>query len=197
MARTTGGGASRNVRKAQPSAEEMQRAIGRSFGSRAMGGVGQLFGNQYEGLPVASSYGEFDEIISVIHDTSKDSGSTMEYFMSDRDWDDRGGNYDNLAGLSRATDPYTRQFYQLNGLKGDEVIPGYRGAQNEEDDSPAPLTVVPTSTSNPQRPRTVAAGYDKDEEKITVVFRDGTFYNYYEVNPNEWATFKATVSKGQ
>ena len=65
------------------------------------------------------------------------------------------------------------------------------------DDSPAELTVVPTSTINPERPRTVAAGYDKTENKITVVFRDGTFYNYYQVTPQEWQRFKAVVSKGR
>mgnify|MGYP003349114488 CR=1 FL=1 len=32
---------------------------------------------------------------------------------------------------------------------------------------------------------------------ITVVFRDGTFYNYYEVTPAEWQQFKSRVSKGQ
>jgi hypothetical protein len=30
-----------------------------------------------------------------------------------------------------------------------------------------------------------------------VVFRDGTFYNYYEVTPSEWQNFKKRVSKGQ
>jgi len=56
--------------------------------------------------------------------------------------------------------------------------------------------MVPTSTSDPDRPRTVAAGYDSGREVLTVVFRDGTFYNYYEVNPNEWQEFKRTNSKG-
>ena len=71
------------------------------------------------------------------------------------------------------------------------------GPQTGEDEEPALLTVVPTSTTNPSRPRTVAAGYDKADEKITVVFRDGTFYNYYEVTPQEWQRFKAVVSKGR
>jgi hypothetical protein len=29
------------------------------------------------------------------------------------------------------------------------------------------------------------------------VFRDGTFYNYYEVSSSEWQDFKRRVSKGQ
>lgn len=56
---------------------------------------------------------------------------------------------------------------------------------------------VPTSSTNYQRPRTVAAGYDEDRGTMTVVFRDGTFYNYYEVTPTEWESFHASYSKGR
>lgn len=56
---------------------------------------------------------------------------------------------------------------------------------------------VPTSSTNYQRPRTVAAGYDADRKVMTVVFRDGTFYNYYEVTPSEWSAFYASYSKGK
>lgn len=70
-------------------------------------------------------------------------------------------------------------------------------------ESPAPLTQLPTSSTNVSRPRTVAAGYkpnthptQKDWGTMTVMFRDGTIYNYYNVNPGEWATFKASISKG-
>lgn len=80
---------------------------------------------------------------------------------------------------------------------------------------PAPLTVRPTSSSNAKRPRTVAAGYQRyvgsranpenrpDDApdvynlgKLTVMFRDGTLYNYYDVTPEEWSKFKAQISKG-
>jgi hypothetical protein len=30
---------------------------------------------------------------------------------------------------------------------------------------------------------------------MTVVFRDGTFYNYYQVTPGEWEAFHASYSK--
>ena len=62
---------------------------------------------------------------------------------------------------------------------------------------PAQLTEVPTSSVNPARPRTVAAGYDKHRKTLTVVFRDGTFYNYYEVNNLKWENFKKAYSKGE
>lgn len=57
-------------------------------------------------------------------------------------------------------------------------------------------TDIPTSSTNYSRPRTVAAGYDATRQTMTVVFRDGTFYNYYEVTTGEWQAFKASVSKG-
>lgn len=56
---------------------------------------------------------------------------------------------------------------------------------------------IPTSSTNYARPRTVAAGYDEDNQVMTVVFRDGTFYNYYQVSPTEWEAFHASYSKGR
>lgn len=62
---------------------------------------------------------------------------------------------------------------------------------------PAPITYSPTSTTDPNRPRTVAAGWDRDRKVMTVVFRDGTFYNYYGVSGLEWGNFKRAHSKGE
>jgi hypothetical protein len=56
---------------------------------------------------------------------------------------------------------------------------------------------VPTSSTNYSRPRTVAAAYDSKNQVMTVVFRDGTFYNYYEVSESEWNAFHASYSKGR
>lgn len=58
------------------------------------------------------------------------------------------------------------------------------------------LVEDPTTTTNVSRPRTVAAAYAPDEEKLTVIFRDGTFYNYYEVTDSEWTKFRNSYSKG-
>ena len=55
---------------------------------------------------------------------------------------------------------------------------------------------IPTSSTDYSRPRTVAAGYDASRQTMTVVFRDGTFYNYYQVTEGEWRAFKASISKG-
>ena len=67
--------------------------------------------------------------------------------------------------------------------------------------NPVPLTNIPTSTTNYRRPRTVAAGYqryvdDPLQGKLTVMFRDGTLYNYYNVTPGDWIIFRNSISKG-
>ena len=63
--------------------------------------------------------------------------------------------------------------------------------------APAELTDVPTSSLNASRPRTVAAGYDASRRILTVVFRDGTVWNYSNVTEGEWQNFHASVSKGR
>lgn len=66
-----------------------------------------------------------------------------------------------------------------------------------DDEDSAVLSDIPTSSTNYSRPRTVAAGYDPEREIMTVVFRDGTFYNYYDVKYNEWVAFSGSYSKGR
>ena len=173
MARVAGGrGAGK--RRSLPSAQELMNDLGRN-----------VFGSDFSGAPVTASTAEFRNLRSRMEDESQ----SLDYFL----FDDERTDYENRAGQNTANS-YRRQFEDVSGKS--PIIPGYAGPQNEEDTSPAPITVVPTSTTNPERPRTVAAGYDADEEKLTVVFRDGTFYNYYEVDENEWAAFKANRSKG-
>jgi hypothetical protein len=62
---------------------------------------------------------------------------------------------------------------------------------------PADITLSPTSTTNPARPRTVAAGYDGFRKVLTTVFRDGTLYNYYGVDAGQWNNFVRARSKGR
>jgi hypothetical protein len=61
----------------------------------------------------------------------------------------------------------------------------------------APITYYPTSTSNPAKPRTVGAGYDRENYILTIQFRDGTLYNYYDVPEYIWMQFRYAPSKGQ
>jgi hypothetical protein len=76
--------------------------------------------------------------------------------------------------------------------------PQKNGAARIADQSPARLTDVPTSSTNFKKPRTVAAGYDprRNGGTLTVMFRDGTLWNYYDVSKDEWIKFHASISKG-
>jgi hypothetical protein len=184
MVRPTGGSSS--SRRAAPSAQEMMNAIGRD-----------IFGDDFQGGVTASSKGSFNRISDIMFDDSQ----SMDYYNPT--------NYANWAGEDYRTaegDAPGRSVYEIidfnHNMNTDQLdnpsnwrIPGFQ-PDEMEDTSPADITVVPTSTTNPDRPRTVAAGYDEDEEKLTVIFRDGTFYNYYEVSGGEWAAFKANRSKG-
>jgi len=67
----------------------------------------------------------------------------------------------------------------------------------ERDERPSDIAIRGTSTTNPQKPRTVAAGYDRDTMVLTVVFRDGTWWNYYDVPEYMWLEFTAAESKGK
>ena len=62
----------------------------------------------------------------------------------------------------------------------------------------AAATVMTTTTStNPGRPRTLKAGYDYQNEVLTVVFRDGTWWEYRNVSVELWTAFKSSESKGR
>lgn len=72
----------------------------------------------------------------------------------------------------------------------------------EEPDAPSLLTDIPTSSTNYRRPRTVAAGWVEDPTypehgTLTVVFRDGTVYNFYDVERSVWLKFHSALSKGK
>lgn len=126
----------------------------------------------YKVLPVSATdatYGPVDEGTKGRFDLAVDAFEWADEYFA---YDDKGFTYKNLADDSSPT-------------------------VEARDNAAAPLTIVPTNTINPNRPRTVAAGYDRDRRTITVVFRDGTFYNYYRVDPREWQAFRMSRSKGR
>lgn len=61
--------------------------------------------------------------------------------------------------------------------------------------------IDPTRTTNPTRPRTIQAGYDKKPSEATGVlrvrFRDGTPWEYYGVEPQVWQRFRRSASPGK
>ena len=54
-----------------------------------------------------------------------------------------------------------------------------------------------TTSTNPDKPRTRQAGYDYKTNTMTVVFRDGTWWEYRNVPVETWYEFKAAESKGR
>ena len=128
------------------------------------------------GTPIAASKGEFHTFEAIFWgEGNSPLNSAMAYY----DFDEMG--YDPSV--------------QFDYTRGGTPV-GY-GKQISRREDPAPITLVPTSTTNPLRPRTVAAGYDSGRRTLTCVFRDGTYYNYYEVTPLEWGNFKRARSKGK
>ena len=62
--------------------------------------------------------------------------------------------------------------------------------------------VSPTKSSNPERPRTLEAGYEAQTNgpgrgTLRVRFRDGTPWEYYDVEPAVWQRFKRSASPGK
>ena len=151
-------------------------------------GVGKI--SPMASLPVAASQGQFGwkdyfEAIAIWEDDLENAGdlgvTAGTYYQGQQVYNNRAGQTRGEWLGDNAPDFFARS-----------VMPGDRN-----DTSPAPITIVPTSTTNVVRPRTVAAGYDRVRQTLTVVFRDGTFYNYYEVHPRVWDEFKARKSKGK
>lgn len=87
-------------------------------------------------------------------------------------------------------------------LNYDESIEVIDLDEGDRQSAPVKLELRSTSTTNPARPRTIAAGYDAASRTMTVVFRpdsqnyDGTWYNYYDVPEEMWEQFKGAPSKG-
>lgn len=59
------------------------------------------------------------------------------------------------------------------------------------------LPYQPTPTINPGRPRTLAAGYDEKTMTLRIKFRDGEYYEYYQVPPSVWWKFQRAQSPGR
>lgn len=57
--------------------------------------------------------------------------------------------------------------------------------------------ITPTRTTDEERPRTIAAGYDPNNSILRVTFRNGRVYEYLDVPGNIWAAFQRTPSPGK
>jgi len=149
MARVTSTGGSddrqRNVLRARTSSDELSALLDPT---RELYGVGE---REVKGmakmLGVTPQTGRINPFQSLPVSPGSEFYDAIEIFEGD-DEEEAGEFYDPTRYSNYA----------------DEPLDNY--------DAPAPLTVLPTSTTNYQRPRTVAAGYDPKRETLTVVFRD-------------------------
>jgi hypothetical protein len=195
MARTSDGKA-RAQFSSLPSAEELSISRNRESGvakrtarggpdsysmtaEQAIGAASLMDRSQHvsplAGMPVAGSTGDFSFAKFALGKATGEGGIWDDYWQDDQS----GYDYANNA-----------QARLVGGNPVGGAVTSGRGRQ------PAPISIVPTSTTNPERPRTVAAGYDQKRSVLTVVFRDGTFYNYYGCDKPIWDGFKAEHSKG-
>lgn len=54
-----------------------------------------------------------------------------------------------------------------------------------------------TRSSNPERPRTLEAGYDPGNQILRITFREGALYEYIGVPEHTWETFRRAPSPGR
>ena len=162
---------------------------------REQGGVGIA---PLASLPTASSRGEFAQTgayvegLAYFNDLTGNAASRSKFNQlnaQDFGYDETAGTY--YEGMDASGPRYSNLAANYGAIAKDRWM------------DPAPISVIPTSTSNLKRPRTVAAGYRRADGStpegqgtLTVVFRDGTYYNYYDVTPQEWQKFKIAGSKG-
>lgn len=180
MARIKKGGGARRARASSPSAKAQKQIIPST--EELLGRLGNR--------PVSAEAAEFYNPRSYRNLAGEAIGLMGEE-------GEAGYIYYDNAGKRIDTSAY-RQSFDIDDETGEIIVPGeVADVEEEEGSGPASISVIPTSSTDTRRPRTLAAGYDGDREVLTVVFRDGTWYNYYKVSKSEWTAFKAAVSKGK
>lgn len=102
-------------------------------------------------------------------------------------WWERQG-YKKDHAVHTGTDYYVRGQTQADEFAG-QVL-------EDQDGGDIAITMA-TRTSNPGRPRTVAAGYDHQTDTLRVEFREGAVYDYFDVTTAEWHRFRRSASPGK
>jgi hypothetical protein len=178
-----------------PSSEELEGAVGLT-GRTTSGTVGESFGTllnegPYQAVTMPEGrgtwYGTADEYLDA--QAGKYLGPKQYLFKG------RGEGIDatlNPADIDPSEASTEEERIQMEKVKAKLTVADISSVGKW----PAPITNSPTTTSKPKRPRTVAAGYDGYRNVLTVIFRDGTYYNYYGVSATEWGSFLSSKSKG-
>jgi hypothetical protein len=141
--------------------------------------------------PNSNSFDEAREVFDILDQVDRESFGAQRPKNPNFDQDvPPGYQYENLSPM-----PIDTLGGRGGGKYADTGVPVPR---NAADFAIADQYVQnPTTSEDVNRPRTVAAAYEPDEHKLTVVFRDNTYYNYYEVTKDEWKDFKESYSKGK
>lgn len=175
--------------------------------------IGELMANTTNTASVTAKQfrrsGVVDEETGVVPDslrrqTQSAARESSEYYtVTSGEYFSDFGAIDDYSVLPDGMGKGKREQYEFSSKRGgthlapDDMDPKIAAELGVPSTQAAPLSVIPTSSINPDKPRTVAAGYDPTRMVLTVVFRDGTFYNYYEIDATEWRDFRARVSKGR
>lgn len=185
-------------------------------------GISNRARNQAEGMLADEAYDAYGNVGGIsIGDTSLPLGSQIEadtqLNIFNAEWNSKYKYTEYGVELNKIDQSYARAKYDLQeqgvyiaansyyftnyeNADGSDRTDYNRGQALEDAGGkgmrPAQLQDIPTSSSNYKRPRTVAAGYDSNNQILTVVFRDGTFWNYYDITPGIWIIFHSALSKG-
>jgi hypothetical protein len=119
-------------------------------------------------------------------------------------WSFQKGRKSIMEPLEQFGEEFIEKNIDIRGANAEIRTDPLRAIYPTDDQAYAPagytspdLYEVPTKTSNPDRPRTVAAAYNPERGVLTVMFRDSTLYNYYDVELEEWEAFRDRDSKWQ
>ena len=106
-----------------------------------------------------------------------------------------GAFFDQIGGEEVGEGPEGEVFGAATG-RGRRAISD-RDLDDIEWDPRRAYPQIQTQSSNPERPRTVAAGYDPENRIIRVTFRNGSIYEYIGPEPRHWSAFQRDPSPGQ
>jgi hypothetical protein len=117
----------------------------------------------------------------------------MSIFGKDDPWANKPSKYSYIPKTDKNSPEYKQTSRWL-----DILLEGSNDAPSEdfEIDQPNNTTMSVTTSSNPKRPRTLKAGYNHSTQTLTVVFRDGTWWEYRDVPEFMWYDFQQAESKG-
>jgi hypothetical protein len=129
---------------------------------------------------------------TVIHHKSRGTTVLHSYGRSDAaSW------YDNI---------YPENTVQLPGATGDSTAGDmatkddmltWEAEKASDDDFPLDHSTYPDQTSDPSRPRTYIAGYDREGQRLRVGFRDGAVYEYGNFTQEQYNELTSTWSVGK